>query len=316
MDEGQINRVKQYLVVIARGIVVVGSVFFLTLFSGIYVVDHFFSGAYLASARVEVKPSSGAIAGTASDQPAEASSSSSWRSEAEDMKSAHVLVPVIRKLGLDKAWKDQASPSEGDRWSTNEAITHLQEMLKINSERGTDILKITASSDSPEEAADIANGVVDQYKSEREREESERNDQQQDLINDQIDRQQQVVAEKKAGLEELRDALEAKGIQITPDTGKDEFGELEIYHAAQRDMERQKALLDAFTLHLRQVTDASGASPVQIIDRAVAPAATSRPNRHFEMMTTLVVAILLSLGFASSVEVVFLLLRAAKRPEI
>jgi uncharacterized protein involved in exopolysaccharide biosynthesis len=316
MDEGQINRIKQYLVVIGRGISVVVIVFVLTLFSGIYVVDHLFSRAYSASALVEVKPRAETGSGIESDRPAE-ETPLSWRDEAEVMKSPHLLMPVIQKLGLDRAWKDQLPPAPNDGWAANEAITHLQEILKIELKPGTNILKITASSENPEEAADIANDVADQYKLQRDREESERNDQEQDQINDQIDRQQQVVAEKKAGLEELRDGLEAKGIQIVPETGKHELGELQIYHAAQRDLERQKALLDAFTLHLRQVSDAGtmGESPVRIIDRAVAPALTSRPNRHFEMMTVLALAILLSVGFASSVEVVFLLLRAAKRPE-
>jgi capsular polysaccharide biosynthesis protein len=316
MDQGQINRIKQYLIVISRGVLVVLGVFFLILFSGIYVIDHVLPAPYSATSLIEVKPREVADSGTDSKQPV-ADNSGSWKAEAEVMKSPHLLWPVIQKLDLEKSWKDQLPPSKGDRESANEAITHLQEILKIEPKRGTDILQITASSDQPEESADIANAVVDRYKLERDHDETEHNEHEEDLINDQIDRQQQIIAEKKSAVEELRDGLEAKGIAIKPDTGKQELGELQIFHAAQRDLERQKGLLDAFTLHLRQVDDAAthGESPVRLLSRAEPPAPTSRPNRHFEMMLTLTVAILLSLGFACSVEVVFLLLRAAKRPE-
>ena len=314
MDQGQLNRVKQYIIVISRGVLVVVGVFFLILFSGIYVIDHIIPAPYSATSLIEVKPRDSANAATNSQPPVE-ESPSNWKAEVEVIKSPHLLWPVIQKLDLEKSWKDQLPPTKDARDAANEAITHLQETLKIRVKPGTDILQVTASGEQPQEAADIVNAVVDQYKLERDRDATEHNEHEQDLINDQIDRQQQVIAEKKTSVEELKDGLEAKGIEIKPDTGKQELGELQIYHAAQRDLERQKALLDAFTLHLRQVNDAAthGESPVKILSRAEAPAPTSRPNRHFEMMVNLTVAVLLSLGFASSVEVVFLLLRAAKR---
>ena len=312
MDEAEINRVKQYIIVIGRALLVLGAVFCLVLFSGIFVIDHVLPAPYSATAAVEIKPVVSTVAPHTSDE-----NPSPLPAALNTIKSPHLLWPVIQKLGLEQSWKEQLPPAKDDREFSNEAITHLQEILKVDTKAGSNVLAITATGDRPQEAADIANNVAEQYKAERDREDTERLEHQEDVINDQIDRQQQVITAKKAGLDELRDSLEAKGIQIKADTGKQELSELQIYHAAQRDLERQKALLDAFTLHLRQVSDdaALTESSVRIVSRAEAPAPTSRPNRHFQMMVNLVVAILLSLGVASSVEVVFLLLRAAKRSD-
>jgi capsular polysaccharide biosynthesis protein len=90
------------------------------------------------------------------------------------MESPDVLLSVIKDLGLDKAWAKRVYAADSDELPDVDALTHMRNILKIDLIRGTNIIKITASSDTPKEAADIANAIVDQYKTIRDGEENQR----------------------------------------------------------------------------------------------------------------------------------------------
>jgi uncharacterized protein involved in exopolysaccharide biosynthesis len=156
-----------------------------------------------------------------------------------------------------------------DVLSPQEALDHLRNALKIEAVRGTYIVKVTVSSEVPQEAADIANAVVDHYKAQRDRDEAERNKRGEDVLREQIAQQQKVVDDAKAEVEKQRQNLNLKGPTL-PDNNKDP---LVPFRDAQRQLEQQQSLLDALNVRLKQcIADkALQESPVRIISRAVAP---------------------------------------------
>ena len=86
------------------------------------------------------------------------------------MTSPNSLLPVIYDLGLDKAWANRIDKSDSDDLPPRdallpqEALAYMSQVLKLNVEPGTNIVDITASSDVPKEAADIANDIADRYR--------------------------------------------------------------------------------------------------------------------------------------------------------
>jgi capsular polysaccharide biosynthesis protein len=86
------------------------------------------------------------------------------------MQSPDVLLPIITDLDLDKAWAKKINAADSDELPDVDALTHMSKILKLKVVPGTNIIKITVSSDVPQEAADIANAIADRYKTMRDSE--------------------------------------------------------------------------------------------------------------------------------------------------
>ena len=180
---------------------------------------------------------------------------------------ASSLESIIHSLKLDRIWARRFH-SFKNSLSEQEAIGHLRDVVKVEFPNGTNfikavpmgdyyefapdllILKITASSEVPQEAADIANAVVDRYKAIRDQEDFDRNKHSLDALKEQIVEQTRVVADLKMTTAQSRNDAHAR-----------------------RALEDQQALLNALNTKLRQdVADvALQQSPVKILSRAVAP---------------------------------------------
>ena len=94
--------------------------------------------------------------------------------EFEVIQSSYVLLPVINDLGLDKTWAKRYK-SDQDRLPPVESLEHMNKVLKLDLKRGTNIVVVTVQREVPKEASDIANAVMDRYKSLRDAEEYHRN---------------------------------------------------------------------------------------------------------------------------------------------
>ena len=165
----------------------------------------------------------------------------------EFMQTPDILTAIIKNQTLDQIWAKRLQ-SDHDVLPPQQALDHLRKVLKIEAVPGTNIVKVTASSEVPQEAADIANALVDTYKAQRDQEEAERNSRGIDSLREQITQQQKVVDDKKAAVEKHpRDVN------------------------AQRDLVQQQSLLDALNIRLKQVIadQPLEESPVRIISRAL-----------------------------------------------
>jgi len=287
------SRLTRYLTVILRWLLIAFVVFVLTMLAGKYVTDNWLHKVYTATAQIEVRPRGAAwIGGIAPIN---------FQPEFEIMESTDILLPVIYDLGLDKAWAKRIDTSGSDALPPpdallpQDALAYMRKILKLDFTRGTNIINITASSDVPKEAADIANAIADRYKTLRDVEEDQREKRGWDALREQIARQQKVVDEKKAALEKIGD-------HQSP-----------AFRDAQRDLEEQQSILDALEVRLKQdMSDSALREPaVYIRSRAVPPENPS--NQRFAHLVIIIVAGFLSLAAASFVEIVFMFLRASER---
>ncbi len=280
------SRLKRYMAILLRWLLVAFAVFVLSIRAGRYITENLLFMAYTATATIHVVVGPSGLYGSVPPPTA------SLAQECAIIGSPDVLLPVIHDLGLNKAW----ASSDPEPRPDEDALARMSEILKIESEPGRNIVKITVSSNVPKEAADIANAISDQYKIMRDLEEIQRASRMDDVIRDEIARQQRVVDEKKAALEQMpRDQSPA-------------------YLAANRDLEQQQIILDALNVRLKQAEadEQLQASPVRILSRAEAPKVS--PKSSFESIVTILVAAALSVFLASFVEVVFLFLRASEMP--
>src|SRR5207237_5583674 len=87
------------------------------------------------------------------------------QTEKEVIQSERVLGKVVESLKLEEAWsKDKG---EGRKLSKQEALQLLKKKLDVHTVPKTSLLEIGAKSDSPEEAAKIANAVALEYTNQR-----------------------------------------------------------------------------------------------------------------------------------------------------
>ena len=155
------KRATRYLSVLLRWLLVLGGAFGLTLMAGMYVIDHVLATVYQASATIQLPPGE-LVTPTA---PSSIMEPEPFQPEFENtMMSPAFLLAVVKDLGLDKAWAERIYKTDADQLPDVDALTHLEDALKIEVKPGTHIVEITASSDVPVEAARIANAVADRYK--------------------------------------------------------------------------------------------------------------------------------------------------------
>lgn len=149
IDLGQVWRVARANQRKLISIIVITTLFALCL---AFVLPKQYESSVLVRAKSQ-KPGSGInLQATAALALLGGSASSPLQSYQELLKSRSVLEPVIAKLDLPEAKKEKI---------TNESFAKAY--LKIQNPKGTDLLQITATGRSPEEAQLIASNIIDSF---------------------------------------------------------------------------------------------------------------------------------------------------------
>lgn len=156
------TRFSRYLTVILRWLLIAFVVFALANLIGFYITDHILPKVYTATAQIQI---------VANPQ----SSDAPFQAELETMESPDFLRPVINDLDLDGAWAKRVYKSQQELLPFAEALAYMHKILRIDVVQGTNIIDITAASDEPKEAADIANAIANRYQAARDNEERQRN---------------------------------------------------------------------------------------------------------------------------------------------
>lgn len=157
-------RATRYLLVLLRWLLITLVVFVLTVLGGAYITDNILHKVYTANAQIEIRPNG---ASPPLIDP------TVFQAEFEVIESPEVLLPIIKDLGLDKAWSKKVYEADSDQLPDVDALTRIQKMLRFDVPRGTNIINITVSSDVPQETAAIANAVAYRYKTMRDAEEAQ-----------------------------------------------------------------------------------------------------------------------------------------------
>ncbi|MEP6808700.1 MAG: polysaccharide biosynthesis tyrosine autokinase [Chthoniobacterales bacterium] len=111
-----------------------------------------------------------------------------------------VLYPVIDDLKLQDKWA-----KNGIRPTKEQAYQRLRSRLEVDEVRNTDLLQISVYSQDPQEAADIANRIVEVYQSTRVDEEKDLMNRAVASMNEEVAKQQKKVDESLADVSRIRD---------------------------------------------------------------------------------------------------------------
>jgi len=247
---------REYFKVIRSRLWVIFTIFVLTAISGAYVTYEVLPKVYTATAQIQVTPRGEVKVQSFDGNTDKPFDTTAFQSELEIMKSGQVLLPIIGDLGLDKIWAKRDFKSAAESLTPSIALDYMQrKVLSITFKHGTSLIEIAADSQDAQEAANIANAVMDRYKSMRDTEEDKRNSSGEDTIRDQIAQQQKVVDAKKATVEKMRQDL---GISLTTeDTEGKSTRDEQILDQRQRDLLAAKEEADTQRVLMEQVQNLS-----------------------------------------------------------
>jgi capsular polysaccharide biosynthesis protein len=124
------------------------TVFAVTVFHGAFVSYCVVPQVYYGNALVEV---------------GSADTNVNLATEEAMIRSKLVLVPVIEALRLDKIWVKRVYKSRLDALIEEDAIAFLEKLLRVRARPGSNVITIRLASQVPQEAADVANAIADQY---------------------------------------------------------------------------------------------------------------------------------------------------------
>lgn len=275
-----------------RWFLIFGIIFALTL-TTTYVVSQVDAAKYHAMAVIQIRQvrSMGGIEGGDLNPYSPAA----VQQAVQTLNSPEFLLGLAREMGFDKVWAKRLTDSD-QPLSDAEAMDCITWRLKIAVKPRTNFVEIKTSSEVPQEAADIANGVADHYKKLRDTEEYERTKGMSNSLREQIVRQQKVVADKKV-------AMSRQLPNLSP-----------AYQAALHDLTEQESLLTALLTRERQnmVQGSVLESPVRIISRAEVPPHPSQPSPVLDFLVMVLEALVLGAGVATLVEVGIGFYRKAK----
>jgi capsular polysaccharide biosynthesis protein len=156
------SRSLRYATVVTRWVAIASLIFAATMSAGIYFTNHVLEKVYSATAAMEIGPkpaSAEAYSGWAFSSP----QSRAIKAEFESIESPDILKAVISGLGLEKTWAERVF-NRSEPLSSDEALHYLKSNLHLNYKHNSNTVEVTAMSDDPKEAAQIANQVVNLYK--------------------------------------------------------------------------------------------------------------------------------------------------------
>lgn len=219
-------------------------------------------------------------------------------SDAQMMRTAEFLLPIVNDLSLDKIWVHRVYHGTLDALPPADSIRYLEDRLRLTSPPGSNVIDIEVWSEVPKEAADIANAMADRFQVLRSVEADRHLTRVKDALAAQIAGQQKVIDEKKAALEKIRLELGQKGIVISPGVAgliaadlaarkwdaangtRQNASALQPLRDLQGQIDRQQGVLDDMKTRLGQVI-ADGrtqAESLKIISLAYPPEHSSLPN--------------------------------------
>ncbi len=131
----------------------------------------------------------------------------------EIIQRKEMLYPVIDSLGLEQRWRGQYGLSK------EQAYFRLRNMIDVREIRNTELIQIGVMSTDPNEAAEIANRIADEYQ-------RKRIEDQQQMVSRSLTQLQDEVAKQRKKVEDLRNEaarirIEDKIQDLNPDSVQD-----------------------------------------------------------------------------------------------
>ena len=163
-----------------------------------------------------------------------------------------VLYPVIEQLKLQEKW------GGGSRAiSLEQAYQRLRSKLEVDEVRNTDLLQISMFDTNPQEAADIANKIVDVYQDTRVEEEKEIMSRAVKTMDEQVAKQQKRVDDARAETARIRD--EEHIVDLNPEGTEDTQAPVnDLVRKQEIEVNDSEAKLAALSSKLEQIEKLKG----------------------------------------------------------
>lgn len=200
----------------------------------------------------------------------------------EIIQSSDVVMPAIKSLGLDKAWAKRYG-SNKTSWTLPEIMDHMSKILSVEQRPGANqvnnqIIYINVQSNPPQEAANIANALVEQYKAMLDAKDREENIKSAaEHLGFGVEEKEHALAEQKAEFEKFKRAfaVATAGVSAANESQAQIDQNLARFNAQkaqqQKGIDQAQAQLDYVKAQQRQAMDNANnsfTSNVEILARA------------------------------------------------
>jgi len=169
------------------------------------VVTLMYPESFASTARIDVEQEHPDISGLGTGPIGNAYDPYFLLTEFETIQSDAVLSKVIDSMGLKELWGKKYNG--GQPMSQSDVETMIKSRLELKPVRNTKFIAITAYSDSPEEAAKLANTIAECYRKYRSDEYEELKNHGIKSLQAQLEEQDKKVAAAQKKVDELRDKL-------------------------------------------------------------------------------------------------------------
>jgi uncharacterized protein involved in exopolysaccharide biosynthesis len=203
------------------------------------------------------------------------------QTEFEVIQSEVILGQVIDRLKLDERWGKRYTG--GPKLSRPETMLLLRRQLDLRPVRSTSLIEIGVWSPQPQEAAEIANAIAEEFRGYRIKQHEVLVRQKREALEAGFKNQESKIAEVQASLDRLRkelgitDEKARQAVELASATSNER-----PYWSKRRELEdllRYRSTLSQKLLSEEQDNRLSAVGLVEIIDRAVPPLRPARPNK-------------------------------------
>jgi uncharacterized protein involved in exopolysaccharide biosynthesis len=213
------------------------------------------------------------------------------QTEFEVLQSEVILGRVVESLELNKEWGLRFGG--GEPLKTAESVELLKRMIDLRPVRNTTVIEIRAFSNRPEEAAKLANGIAEAYKTHRLDQSRERvlAD-----INALEERWKECGVQIRAAQEKLAKSRDKLKVPVPEPAESVLAANFQPYADAKQRLEDQRqyrALLGMKIAQQQTELSLPKTSMVQIIDQAIANPLAVRPNKPLNIALGAVLGVVL-----------------------
>ncbi len=168
------------------------------------------------------------------------------------LQRTEILYPVVDSLNLQERWAQGNTPL-----TRQQAFAKLRSMMSLQEVRNTNLIEISIMSESPEEAAEIANAIADVYARKRIEELEQRIGRAMAELDNELKKQQEKVDEARETM--LRIAREKGITDVAPEMANEyALPVTQLLVSQEQEIDQQRRAVAAMRTKLEQISKLEG----------------------------------------------------------
>lgn len=281
---------------------------FLLVFGAATIITFLLPESYSSTARIKVEPDVTEVAGTERSQGTFSLNDPHFiQTEFEVIRSAAILNTVIQALDLNMVWGKKYAG--GEKLRTSETLAILKGRLDLRPLGHTSLIEIRVFSESPDEAASIANAIAEAYLAHRQ------DQRRAGLVSgikpmaERADAQEKRVASAQEKLNRLRKEANVPDPEPVVEELRSRYP---AYWSAKQELEAEANLRRTLIMKVASAKIDVALPPsslVEIIDQAQPGLRPVRPNKPLNLALGVLIGGVLALGLATGAAAITLIVR-------